>query len=102
MVAGSFTSLLGQGRASLAMLRRDGTLDPAFNPLAGADASIFALASQADGRLLLGGAFTNVNGALHPRLARLLPDGSLDAQFNPAADGIVYALAAQPDGAVVA
>src|SRR2546421_621072 len=32
LVAGSFTSLLGQSRARLAMLRRNGTLDLAFNP----------------------------------------------------------------------
>jgi len=35
--------------------------------------------------VLLGGAFTNVNGVARPGIARLHPDGSLDTAFDPGA-----------------
>ena len=34
-------------------------------------------------------------------VARLYADGSLDADLDPGANGIVYALAVQPDGKIV-
>lgn len=51
--------------------------------------TVYAIAVQADGRILIGGAFTQVNGVSRTRLARLFPDGSLDASFAPMLSGIV-------------
>jgi hypothetical protein len=64
---------------------------------------VAALAPQPDGKLVVGGGFTSVNGAARRAIVRLNPDGRADPTFNPGAgpDGVVYALALQPDGNVI-
>lgn len=60
-----------------------------------------ALALQADGKLILGGDFSQVNGVPRNRLARLNVDGSLDTTFYTAGlnlDAAVDALALPPTG----
>ena len=62
---------------------------------------------QPDGKILLGGDFTALspNGgvaATRNRIARLNPDGTLDAAFNPNASNSVYAIAVQADGKILA
>ncbi len=54
-----------------------------------------AVAVQPDGRVVIGGDFTHVDGVARNYLARLNADGSLDASFNPGStlNGSVYALA---------
>src|SRR5205814_7075063 len=62
-----------------------------------ADGAVTSIVLQPDGRIVLGGAFTGVGGGgpgTRNRIARLNADGSLDS-FNPGANGIVRALAAQ-------
>ena len=62
-----------------------------------------ALVVQADQRILVGGHFTAIVGCSNSFLARLQPDGSVDASFNPAGqtDGAVTRLLQQPDGKVL-
>ncbi|MFO7743462.1 MAG: S8 family serine peptidase [Anaerolineae bacterium] len=67
----------------------------------GPDDTVAALAVQADGRILIGGYFTQVNGVERNHIARLNADGSLDTSFNPSANGRVDALAVQPDGKIL-
>ncbi len=85
-------------------LSTDGMLDPTFNPGTGTDDSVYALARQNDGRVILGGWFKNYNGTPRTNLVRVLADGSLDASFSPqlGSVGAVTALALQPDGKFVA
>ena len=45
--------------------------------------TIWAIAVQPDGKIYIGGQFTQVNGVNQAYLARLWPDGSLDASFTP-------------------
>lgn len=63
---------------------------------------ISAVARQPDGGIVIGGEFTQVGGVRRVGLARLLPDGTLDANWNPDVVGMVYALAIGTDGAVYA
>jgi len=53
------------------------------------------------GRIVVGGSFTFLGGQSHPYLARIKPDGSVDADFNPSADFQVYCLAMQEDGKIL-
>ena len=53
---------------------------------------------QPDGGVVFGGNFSAVNGVSRPSIARLQPDGSLDPQWNPAANGTVSALAVDAAG----
>jgi len=111
LLAGSFTALQPNGaptpttRNRMARLNADGTLDTGFNP--NANGVVNTLAVQADGRILIGGLFTTLqpNGAAtatpRNRIARLQADGSLDAPFNPNANGSVQSLAVQADGRIL-
>jgi uncharacterized delta-60 repeat protein len=105
LIGGSFTAVSGTSRNRIARLNWDGTLDVAFpNGLAGANSDVSALALQPDGRILLGGGFTTLNGTSRNRIARLNADGSLDTTFLnglSGADGAVYSIALQPDGRVL-
>jgi hypothetical protein len=66
-------------------LHENGAIDRSFhcatpNSWAG---RVLDLAIQQDGRIVIGGFFTRVNGVEVPHLARLNPDGSLDPTFRP-------------------
>lgn len=103
LVGGDFTVVAGGRRERLAQLEPSGALDVSFNPNAGADGTIFAMAIQPNGRVLVGGAFGQVNGTPRSRIARLTADGGLDLTFSPgsATDGTVLAIGIQPDERIV-
>jgi uncharacterized delta-60 repeat protein len=97
IAGGDFTMANGVPRQRIARLNADGTLDPSFSlpsSAMGAGASVRALAIQTDGRILVGGYFTNFNSVVMNGIARLNYDGSLDSRFNPGsgADSPVFAL----------
>ena len=60
-----------------------------------------AIAVQSDGKIIIGGSFTQVGGVFRNRIARLNPDGSLDTGFNPnVGNGTVLAIAIHTDGKI--
>jgi uncharacterized delta-60 repeat protein len=71
LIGGTFTSYNGTPRNRIARLNADGSLDASFNPGTGANSSVYALALQPDGKLLIGGAFTAYAFTPRTRLARL-------------------------------
>jgi uncharacterized repeat protein (TIGR01451 family)/uncharacterized delta-60 repeat protein len=83
-----------------ALNRPAGSDDTAFNPGSGPDNFVYALATQPDRRLVVGGAFRFFNGSSRNRIVRVMPDGTLDSTFQPgaAANNLVRAVAVQPDG----
>src|SRR5439155_24570189 len=83
IIAGYFTNFAGTPRGRLARLNTNGTLDTNSAAGTGASGPVLALAVQSDGKVVIAGAFTNVNGAARSRIARLKPDGSNDSCFNP-------------------
>jgi len=100
VVGGKFSSISGVSRHFIARLNADGGVDTTFNPSPGPDGQIKTIALQADGKILIGGDFQNVNGLSRRRVARLNSDGGLDSTFNPAtaASSTVNAVALQNDG----
>lgn len=100
LLGGAFDRVGNVPRRDLARIAPGGGLDLGFDPgVAGPpNASVQCLAIQADGKIVIGGVFTSVAGQPRTNLARLHPDGSLDADFAPAANSVVFALAPQPDG----
>ena len=104
LLGGSFSTVNGLSRHHIARLNADGSLDATFNPGAGADDSVMTLVLQADGKVLLGGAFTKINGKPCERIARINTNGSVDTAFDTSkcANGSVHALALQADGKVLA
>ena len=104
LIGGSFATIGGTSINSIARLNSDGSLDSAFNPGLGANATVYALAVQGDGKVVLGGDFTAVNGHTNfNHIARLNTDGSVDATFNPGAGASdsVHAIAIQSDGRIL-
>ncbi|MEN6626950.1 MAG: hypothetical protein ABFD69_12065 [Candidatus Sumerlaeia bacterium] len=104
LVAGEFTAIDGQARSRIARINADGSLDASFNPGAGANGTVNAVAIQADGKALIGGDFTQVNGVARVAVARLNANGSLDTSFVPANTGSnssIHAVAVQRNGKIV-
>ena len=109
VVGGFFTHFNGQSRTGIARVDSNGVLDNTFHPtLTGGFSSIYALALQGDGKILIGGSFTNVNGSARTNIARLNSDGTTDANFKPVSVSggqfslpVFYALAIDAQGRVV-
>jgi uncharacterized delta-60 repeat protein/uncharacterized repeat protein (TIGR01451 family) len=99
LVGGNFTEINSVPENYVARLNADGSLDTTFpnvlNAVPGANGPVNALAVQTNGRILVGGSFTSMNGDFLSHVARLMTDGSIDTSFNPGpgADGVVNALA---------
>jgi uncharacterized delta-60 repeat protein len=105
IIGGFFSTVRGLVRHGIARLNADGSGDRSFAPGTGADNYVAAVALQPDGKLLIGGAFTNLNGISRPGIARLNGNGSLDFGFDPGAgvggfspSPAVLSLVLQPDG----
>jgi uncharacterized delta-60 repeat protein len=62
---------------------------------------VYALAVEPDGKIFIGGIFSQVNGLPRAGVARLRFDGSVDTTFAPGAGGSVFALALQTDGKLI-
>ncbi len=102
LVFGYIYGISGQSVEMLARLNPDGGLDTSFVPSA-ITRLMFDLgntvAVQADGKIVIAGAFSAVGGQPRSGLARLHSDGSLDSTFVPASGVIASSmLALLPDG----
>ena len=105
LIGGDFTTLSPNGGAAvtrnhIARLNPDGTLDTAFDP--NANSLVLSIAVQADGKILVGGAFTFIGGQTRNRIARLDATTGLADSFDPNANGVVLAIAVQTDGKILA
>ncbi|MBI5386145.1 MAG: immunoglobulin domain-containing protein [Verrucomicrobia bacterium] len=106
LIGGAFSAFDGTPRKGLARLNANGSLDSSFTPTPGVERGdafgtfVYGMAIQSDGKVVIGGNFTNCNGVPRPCLARLHGDGSLDTNFNvgAGADHWVTCVAVQPDG----
>jgi uncharacterized delta-60 repeat protein len=104
LIGGAFTTVHGVARNRIARLHADGSLDTSFGfNLTGANDVVHAIAVQPDGRMIVAGRFTSINGFTRNRIARLNVDGSLDPTFagGGGANGDVYSLALPPEGGVL-
>ncbi|MFP6872264.1 MAG: hypothetical protein VCA55_02045 [Verrucomicrobiales bacterium] len=81
----------------------EGPLGTDFNPGSGLDSWGKSIAFQPDGKAVVGGAFTSIDGVNRNRIARFNVDGSLDESFDPGVgfDDDVLAVAIQPDGKIL-
>ncbi|MCW5899382.1 MAG: delta-60 repeat domain-containing protein [Flavobacteriales bacterium] len=83
LVGGIFLQVNGIPRGRIARLNADGTLDNTFAPVSGANALVRTILPLPDGRILVGGAFTQFNGVARNGFAMLNANGSLDPSFVP-------------------
>jgi uncharacterized delta-60 repeat protein len=103
LIGGDFTSYNGTTRNYIARLNAAGTLDTTFDPGTGANASVFSVAVQSDGKILIGGNFLTYNGTGRNRIARVNADGTLDTTFVPGtgASATINSVAVQSDGKIL-
>ncbi len=102
LVGGNMT--INGSASRIARLNANGTLDTGFNPGTGANNSIEDIDIGPNGTILISGWFTTFNGVPCGRLARLLPDGTLDASFAPGsgADADIRTTVILSDGRIIA
>lgn len=104
LLAGEFLAVEG-GSYGVVRLNSDGQHDTSFHaprtrsPEPGV---IRAILEQPDGKLVIGGAFTHVQGAKRRNLARLNANGTLDASFAPEAVPTIKSLALDSEGGLAA
>ena len=109
LVGGDFTSYNGIVRNRIARLNPDGSLDLSFDTGNLLNSSVYSIARQTDGKIILGGAFTKIivdNDIVTKvifRIVRLNLDGSIDYSFktDPGADYFINAIQVQPDGKIL-
>lgn len=97
-IAGDFTEINGTPVSSIAKLHiNDGSLDTNF--LAAPDGVVTGILPLTNGKLLVSGAFTRMNGVDAYRIVRLNNDGSVDPAFQTGIglNEVPYELAEQPD-----
>lgn len=117
LMTGSFSNIQGIARAHLARFKPTGALDPTFAPTfvpaVSADTSrevsvVDSVAVLPDGKILVGGHFTEVDGVLRVGVARLNADGTVDRNFShgsflsrPEDGGFATDLGVQLDGRIL-
>ncbi|HEY0429419.1 MAG TPA: FG-GAP-like repeat-containing protein [Pyrinomonadaceae bacterium] len=82
----------------------NGTIDGTFTSLGTLDSfTIYKMALQPDGKIIIVGTFTQVSGINRGRIARLNADGTVDGTFNPpgGANANINAVTIQPDGKIL-
>jgi uncharacterized delta-60 repeat protein len=91
VLIGNFSTINGTTVPyGVARLKDDGTVDSNFNNGGvGPNDEPLSVALQTDGKILVGGWFTNYNGVKSPeRILRLKSDGTLDNSFNAGGSGL--------------
>jgi uncharacterized delta-60 repeat protein len=104
VISGQFSHVGSTARRNIARLNADGTVDTTFK--ADTDnnvdtdgtgpkvsTSVFAVAVQPDGKVLVGGYFVRINGVSRSYLARLTSTGSVDTTFVAQVNSGVMAIA---------
>jgi hypothetical protein len=102
VIGGRFSNVNGQPRQNLARLNSDGSLDASFlaGGSNGVDGTVFALAHDKQGNILVGGNFNAVQDASRRNFVRLQPNGQLDTSFanGQSPNGAVHAISLSPKG----
>ncbi|HSD14282.1 MAG TPA: T9SS type A sorting domain-containing protein [Flavobacterium sp.] len=102
LVGGAIEFFNGTGRNRIVRLNSDSSLDVLFNPGFGANRRINSIATQQDGKILIGGEFSAYNDVKAIRIARINSNGSLDTSFNPVdIAGFIKKVLVQPDGKIL-
>lgn len=109
LLGGLFTQLSPDGgstetRNHIALVNSDGTLDSTFNlniQNSGFTAHIYAMKLQADGKIVVGGLFTQIDAAARNNIARINADGTLDTAFNPNANSQINSITIQSNGKIL-
>ncbi len=103
LVGGDFTKYNTTTVNRICRLNADGTLDNSFTTGTGPNGTVYAMALQPDGKIVLTGSFTTFNGTPAVRIVRLNTNGTIDNTFNAGTGLNNYGndLAIQADGKII-
>lgn len=117
IIGGGFTKYNGVSRVGIARLNSDGSLDTTFNTNAINANGISVITFQPDGKIILGGSASIINGttsqggaSYRSSLIRINSDGSSDTIFNQGAgpissntsiSGLIRTISVQSDGKII-
>ena len=85
--------------ADMGRLNPNGSFDTTF--LGSANDKVESIRIQPDGKILMTGYFSLVNGVQRKCVARLNADGSLDTSFSASLDNFAWTVALQRDGRIL-
>ena len=99
VVGGLFTQYQNEASNRIVRLNPDGSRDDGFSTGTGANAGVYEVVVQPDGKILLGGNFNEFNGLNKNGVVRLKRDGNVDPtiNFGSGANGSVLAIALRFD-----
>jgi uncharacterized delta-60 repeat protein len=105
IVGGKFSLFDGNSVSNICRLNADGSFDESFETGAGFNGPVNATLVRPDGKIVVGGDFTEYDGNAVFRIALLNEDGSWNEEFTLndglGLNGPVHALALQSDGKIV-
>lgn len=104
IIGGSFSEFNRKKYYSIARLNPDGSLDTTFQSVENNSGIISDFIQQSDGKIIIGGNFTQYQGVESNYIARLNSNGSIDNTFllGQYTHGYPGALAVQSDGKIIA
>ena len=101
---GSFSSYNGTLTNKIIRLNTDGSIDTSFVYGAGFNSNVYSTAIQTDGKIVVGGSFTDYDGTPANFIIRLNSDGSVDTSFvygTGFSGAFVFTIAIQSDGKIL-
>jgi uncharacterized delta-60 repeat protein len=107
IVGGDFNTFNRASQNGLIRFNTDGTHDTSFKIGTGFEAlNVYSIVIQPDGKILVGGDFTDYNGIVQNKLIRLNVDGTKDASFDIGTgfNNLIYyvkSIALQSDGKIL-
>ncbi|BCY27811.1 T9SS type A sorting domain-containing protein [Flavobacterium okayamense] len=106
-VLGNFTNFNGFNTNTLVKLNEDGTVDNSLVIQYLPDSTVTKIAIQNDGKIILGGYFTNFNNYNSNKLIRINSNGTVDTSFNIGSgfyfpgSAIINNITIQPDNKII-
>ncbi len=107
LAGGDFTTYNSSAFGKIVRLNADGSIDATFNPGgAGFNGRVWAIAIQPDGKILVGGLFSDYNGVTYGSIVRMDSFGTIDPTFNfggtgGLSTGGAFTIALQTDGKIL-
>jgi len=103
LCGGVFTSYDGVSANRIIRLNSDGSVDTSFNIGTGFNSAVNTIKIQSDGKIVIGGSFTEYDGTTSNRIIRLNTDGSVDSGFTVGTgfNGLVRSIQIQSDDKIV-
>jgi uncharacterized delta-60 repeat protein len=107
VIGGNFTAYSGSTKNYIARANTDGTADTgsSWNQGTGFNNTVQNVAIQSDGKILVGGTFTQYSSSVRNGIVRINSDGTIDTSFNVGTGFNITAspqtILIQPDGKVI-